>query len=172
LRRPQVEKADALELAAEQGADAGPGDTEVVVGAGIAAKDEGVGEHVADGARLDLGALGRQPDAAPLVPVFEQLAIGGMFHGRPCLSRVQRCPGSGRRGRVFPGDDEEGAGRVPAGGMARTGVCQRVVNVKKWLRWPARMASPSLPAIPHPVAAHPLGRQAIIPRRRGGEQGM
>ena len=49
-----------------------------------------------------------------------------------------------------------------AGGMTRTGGCQRVVNVKKRLRWPVQMASPSLPAIPHLSRfTHSAGRQSL-----------
>ena len=38
---------------------------------------------LADGGGLDVGAFGRKPFAAALVPIIEQLAIGRVFHFAP-----------------------------------------------------------------------------------------
>ena len=58
---------------------------------------EGVAQHLADGGRLDVGALRRKPLAAALVPIFEQLAVGRVFHFVPpvALFARRRCPRSG-----------------------------------------------------------------------------
>src|SRR5215470_13483639 len=73
LRQP-IEKGLALQVAAEHGADAGAGDAEGMPCARLATENEGVGEHAADGAGLDVAALGRRPRAALRVPIIEQFA--------------------------------------------------------------------------------------------------
>ena len=65
----------------------------------VGSEHEGVAEHLADRARLDVGALRRQPRAAALVPVVEQLAARWVFHFAPpvSLSRFGRVPDRDRR---------------------------------------------------------------------------
>ena len=53
-------------------------------------KHEGVAQHLPDRGRLDVGALRRQPLAAALVPIVEQLAIGRVFHFAPPVSFLLR----------------------------------------------------------------------------------
>ena len=72
LGRPEIDEGLALELAAEGGADARAGDAERMPGASIERQHEGVGEHAADGAGLDVAALRRRPQAAALIPIIEQ----------------------------------------------------------------------------------------------------
>ena len=50
----------AFKLAAEQGANPRAGEPKRMAGAVVERQDEGVAEHLADGARLDLGALRRR----------------------------------------------------------------------------------------------------------------
>src|SRR5262245_13259315 len=86
LAAPEIDESLALELAAEGGADAGTGDPEGVTGALVEAEDESVGQHPANGARIDVGAVRRRPQSPLLVPVFEQLAYRRMFHWTLCLA--------------------------------------------------------------------------------------
>src|SRR4029077_12704876 len=110
--RPQIEKNFVLELAAEQRAEPRAGDAERMAVRGLEGEDEGVGEHAADRAGLDIGALGRRPPGAPLVPIVEHLAYRRMLHwGAPPASPAGRCPGPAQRGRLFEttGWDQQGA---------------------------------------------------------------
>src|SRR5262245_48701315 len=82
-RFPQCDEALALELAAEQGADAGACEAERMTGAFVDGEDEGIAEHVADRSRLDLAAFGGCAPATPPVPICEQLTARSMLHGAP-----------------------------------------------------------------------------------------
>src|SRR5205807_3851494 len=77
---PQLHEWRTLELVAEQHADARAGEPERMVGRRIEGDDEAVAEDLADRARLDVAAFGREPAAAPLIPIGEQLAGGRGLH--------------------------------------------------------------------------------------------
>ena len=59
-RGPEAEEGFTLEFPAEQRADPRAGEANRMTGTAIERKDEGVAEHAANGAGLDLGALGRR----------------------------------------------------------------------------------------------------------------
>ena len=79
-RGPEIEERLAFDLAAEQGAYASSGQANRMAGAAVEREDEGVGEHAANGAGIDLGALRRRSSPAFLLPVSVKLAAGGVFH--------------------------------------------------------------------------------------------
>src|SRR5262249_2864265 len=88
--RPQIEKAVALELAAEQRADPGAGDAERMPPPRVEGENERIGKHAADGAGLDVATFRGEPPPPLLVPIIVQLAYRRMLHRRPCPARV-RC---------------------------------------------------------------------------------
>ena len=85
-RGPQADERLAFELAAEQRADPRAGEPKRMTRAAVERQDEGVAEHLANGAGLDLGALGRRTLAAPLLPIRIEFPARCVFHGRtaPC----------------------------------------------------------------------------------------
>jgi hypothetical protein len=61
-----------------------------MMGLAVPLEDECIAQHLADGARFDVGTLRRDAPAAPLIPVGEQLAIGRVFHCySTCLAVAQ-----------------------------------------------------------------------------------
>ncbi len=76
-----------FQLAAEQRAEAGAGEAEKMVVVAVHLDHEGVAQHMADGAGLDVGTLRRRPGPAALIPIFEQLAVGWVFHFAPPVVR-------------------------------------------------------------------------------------
>src|SRR5262249_60583607 len=88
--RPQIEKAVALELAAEQRAEPGAGDAERMPPPRVEGENERIGKHAADGAGLDVATFRGEPPPPLLVPIIVQLAYRRMLHRRPCTARV-RC---------------------------------------------------------------------------------
>ena len=74
LRRKQRGEALILQIAAEQGADPGSGDTKRMAGGGIAGQHEDIAEQLAHRAWLDLAAVRRTGAGALVVPICEKLA--------------------------------------------------------------------------------------------------
>ena len=74
----------ALDLAAEQRADAGAGEAEPELIDKIRRQHESIAERMANFGRIDVGALRRQAGPAFLVPVVENGSRGWMFHGATC----------------------------------------------------------------------------------------
>ena len=111
---------------------------------------EGVAQHVADGAGLDVGALRRQPFAAALVPIVEQLAVGRVFHFAPPVAhfRASACPRPGQRAvrGVLCSGTEQGACR--SGVPARLATRRRALALNPARGWRAaggrrRVAAPN-----------------------------
>ena len=77
---PKLNEALALEFAAEQRAEPRAGETEWMLGEAVGGQYKGVAKQAPDRARLDIGAIGRQPAAAALIPVIVKLPVGRVFH--------------------------------------------------------------------------------------------
>ena len=71
-----------FKLAAEQGAYPRAGEPEGMAGFIVKSEDEGIAEHLAKRARLDLGTLRRWASAASLLPIRVELAARCVFHER------------------------------------------------------------------------------------------
>src|SRR5271156_880632 len=91
-RRPKPDEGLALKLAAEQRANPRSGKAKRVTRGAVERHDETVAQHLADGAWLDLGALGRLTIAAPLLPICIQFPARRVFHNRSLTPRLCRTP--------------------------------------------------------------------------------
>jgi hypothetical protein len=113
----RFEKGLSLDLATEQRADPSACNAEGMSILRFAGENEGVGEHAADGAGLDVRALRRRASATPLVPIGEHLADRCVPHERlSVLSDAVVVPQFGTVPPIFAdaGMDEHGACRCRA----------------------------------------------------------
>src|SRR5208282_5299057 len=100
-RGPEAEKGFPLELPAEQRADPRAGEANRMTGTAIERKDEGVAERAANGAGLNVGALGRGARPALLLPIGIKLPARGVLHEEllPYSCRRSPCPRLGQGSR-------------------------------------------------------------------------
>src|SRR5579863_5809887 len=84
---PNPDERLAFEFTPKQRTDPGAGEPKGMAGAAIERKDESIAQHLANGARLDIGALRRRAFAAPFLPIRIELAARGVFHKRSLRSR-------------------------------------------------------------------------------------
>src|SRR4029079_2225884 len=113
-----------------------PGDAEDVALDAARPDHEGVAQHLPDRARLDIGALRREPLAAALVPIFEQSLIGRVFHfAPPAAYCASACPRSGQDDRALSclRETEQGACRDGVRqGSARTARALALNPARRW----------------------------------------
>src|SRR5206468_1956861 len=90
LLAPEIGKAPALHLAAEQRADARPGKPEAQVADEIRRQHERVAERLSDDCRIDVAALRSRTITPPFAPMPQHALGRGMLHAPPVLSRGGR----------------------------------------------------------------------------------
>src|ERR1700730_2075074 len=132
--REQIEKGLPFELAPEQRADPSAGNAEGMPKSRFEGGNEGVRQHAAEGAGVDISTLRHRPFAAPLVPIVEQLADRWMLHRRLSLSRSSPQAVVGAPIRDGAADirryrNAMSTPRAGGEGSARLGFRERDVNV-------------------------------------------
>src|SRR5208282_4704534 len=115
-RGPEAEEGFPFEFSAEQRADPRASEANRMTGTAIERKNEGVAERAANGAGLDVGALGRRACPALLLPISIKLPARGVLHEE--LLPYSRPPftlspiGTGITAFGRPGSSEQGLCRA------------------------------------------------------------
>ena len=130
---PKIEERLAYDFAAEQGAHARSSEPDGVAGAAVERQDKRIGQHGANGARVDVRAFRGWTGPTLFLPVNVKLAACGVFHDNRFPAQ-HLCPRLGQNhlgyGRVVAG----GAGFMPRGWSGGALSRQRPVKPNKRLR--------------------------------------
>ncbi len=135
---PQLGKDLALDLAAEQRADAGAGEAEPELIDKIRRQHESIAERMADFGRIDVGARRRRAGPAFFVPIIENGSRGCDVSWTPPVPSRDgdgvRCPRPGHSRRLSP--RRRTRSRCRAGKAAIGGRCALVLR-SRWGRKPS-----------------------------------